>query len=175
MLRSFTGFIAGAFLGSALLAGVATAQQAARPKPEPQAFTFTTLEILDGDGELQRLLKQRYNAAGEDLEARLALYSGGRVDLVDVAASIERFTKAGLELAKTPVERVNELQRALAAAQNVEAIVSTKYEQEVEPVQAYKHARYVRLDLEIQLLRAREAAKLGAAPAPAANFATARQ
>jgi len=171
MLRSVTVFV-GAFL---FLVGVAAAQQAAAPKAEPRPFTFTTLEILNGDGELQRLLKQRYNAAGEDLEARMALYGAGRVSLEAICASLERFTKASLDLAATPVERVNELDRALAAARNVEAIVEEKYKFEVEPVQAFKHARYVRLDLEIQLLRAREAAKLGAAGSPAAEVAAAKR
>ena len=171
MLRSFPGFVAGAFLLSVILVGGAGAQQAARPKAEAQPFTFTTLEILDTDGELQRLLKQRYNAAGEDLEARSALYRAGRVSLEETCASLGRFTKASLELAATPVERVHELDRALAAARSVEAIVEEKYKFEVEPVQAFKHARYVRLDLEIQLYRAREAAKLGAAGPPAAEVA----
>src|SRR5262245_1191730 len=165
---TITGLAAGAFLGSMLLAGVAGGQKPA-PKADPQLFTFTTLEVPESDGQLQRLLKQRYNAAGEELEALTALYRGGRVNLDNVCASIERFTKASLELSENPVERVAKLDRALIVARNIEEIVNEKFSFDVEPVQAVKHDRYVRLDLEIQLLRVREAAKLGAAGGPAAD------
>jgi hypothetical protein len=155
-----------------LIACEATAQQpplqvaspAAQPparKPEDNGniFFFTTVEILDSDSELTKLLKQRFNAAGEELEARSELYRGGRVELDSVLACLERFTKFGLELNPSPAEQLNHLGSSLLAAQKVEAIVREKFNHSVEPVQAMKHANVVRYDLEIQLYRARELAK----------------
>src|SRR5262245_45200876 len=111
---TITGLAAGAFLGSMLLVSIASGQQPARPKEAgPLTFVVSTVDVLDSDGELQRLLKQRYNAAGEELEALSALYSGGRVNLDNVCASLERFSKAGLELSANPGERVVQLDRAL--------------------------------------------------------------
>lgn len=117
---------------------------------------FTTVEILDSDGELPKLLKQRFNAAGEQLEAQSELYRGGRVPLEAVLASVERFTKYGLELKETPALQLNHLDTALLAAKKIEAIVREKFDHGNEPVQAMKHANVVRYDLEIQRYRAHE-------------------
>jgi len=137
----------------------ATAQQPPKPAAEGRIFIFTSVKILDSDGALPKLLKQRFNAAGEELEARSELYSGGRVELDAVLASIERFTKYGLELAESPALQVEHLDRALLAAKKVEAIVREKYDHGNEPVQAMKHANVVRYDLEIQRYRAQELVK----------------
>ena len=140
--------------------GVAAAQPAARkPAENGHIFFFTTVEILADDNELTKLLKQRFNASGEELEARSELYRGGRVELDSVLACLERFTKYGLELNPAPAEQLGHLVNSLHAAQKVEAIVREKFNHSVEPVQAMKHANVVRFDLEIQLYRARELAK----------------
>ena len=147
---------------AACCASTAQDKPAEKSPPDPRIMSFITLEIRDGDSELRRLLKQRYNAAGEELRARAMLYGGGRTSLEDLAACVERFTKAGAELAESPVEKVKELELAHNAAQWIEAIVSEKFEHGVESVQAMKHVKVVRYDLEIQLYRARELVKAAA-------------
>ena len=137
---------------------------AAKKSPaDPQIMSFKTVEIHDSDGELRRLLKLRYNAAGEDLRARTTLYKLGRVKFDELAASLQRFTKAGAEVAETPVAKVTELELAHNAALWMEAVVSERFVQEVDPVQIMKHARVVRYDLEIELYRARALVKAAAA------------
>jgi hypothetical protein len=139
---------------------LAAADQPPGDKPAVTSiFSFKGAEIRDGDSELTRLLKQRYNAAGEELLAHSALYIGGRVTLEAIVGNIDRFTKAGVELYDSPMERVEHLERVLTAAKNVQEVVREKFRHEVEPVQAMKRADYLRYDVEIQLHRAREAAK----------------
>jgi hypothetical protein len=140
--------------------------QEAKPAPntpaQPQIMTFTTVDIAETDGELTRLLKQRYNAAGEELRARLTLYNRGRTSLDESAESLARFTKAGVELAETPQKQVHALELALNTAQWIENVVQVRFDQGNESLHNQKHAKVVRNDLEIQLHRAREAMKAGA-------------
>src|SRR5262245_29708629 len=110
-----------------VFAVVSMAQRSARPE-DGQIFIFSTVEILDSDGELPKLLKQRFNAAGEELEAQSALYVNGRVSLEAVLASVERFTKYGLELKETPALQLQHLEQALLAAKKIEEIVRVKHD-----------------------------------------------
>jgi hypothetical protein len=144
---------------------IASAQEA-KPSPEnpaqPRIMTFTTVDVAENDGELTRLLKQRYNASGEDLRARVALYGGGRIPLDEVAESLARFTTAGVELAQSPQKQVHALEYSLDTAKFIEKVVQVRFDQGNEALQIQKHAKVVRFDLEIQLHRAREALKAGA-------------
>jgi hypothetical protein len=139
------------------------AAQNAAKRPPGFGFAFKPVEIADGEGELRRLIIERYNAAGKDLAARVELHRGGRVSLESTLGALERFTKAGVEFAESPAERVKQLETSLSVAIQVEAIVAEMFKHEVEPVQAMEHAKYVRSDLQIQLHRAREV-KAAAAP-----------
>lgn len=158
-MRKFMLLVLGTLLAAS---GAAAADdQPARQAPT-SIFTFEPLETPDSDGELTRLLKQRYNAAGAELAEKSLVYLGGRLSLSEVAASLERFAKAGCELNQTPAEQIQHLEKALRAAKNLEAIVRAKVSYETEPGHALKHATVVRLGLEIQLHRARELAKTAA-------------
>jgi hypothetical protein len=136
----------------------------AKARGEAPALDFKRVEIGEKDSDLRKLLKNRYNATVEELKAVYTLYRGGRVELGDLADCVQRFSKSGVELAETPAERVRYLELSFEAARSVEAIVQRKWAADVEPKQALLRAQGVRYDIEIELLRAREAAK--AAPAP---------
>ena len=109
------------------------------------------------DEELRTLMKERYEAAWVEMEARIPLYAAGRVALDDTCDAIRRFSTAGLAVARTPAYRVQVCERAFENARAVEDTVKLKFDSGVEPVQAMKLATYTRLDMEIKLHKARQA------------------
>jgi hypothetical protein len=147
----------GLALGAVCLLDAAAQQQVAKKGQEAFQFNFKPVEIEEGADELRRLIVERYNAAGKDLMFRVELYRGGRTSLEFTLGALERFAKAGVELAESPAQKVKQLETSLSVAISLEAIVAEKFKHEVEPVQALEHAKYARSDLQIQLHRAREA------------------
>jgi hypothetical protein len=125
----------------------------------PPVLPIKPVEIADGENELRRLLKERYNASVMQLKTLYELFLANRIPIEDVCLGIEQFAKAGSELAETPVARVSELELARDAASAVETNVTRKHADGQEPRQAMLHARVCRLGIEIDLHRAREAAK----------------
>jgi len=128
----------------------------------------TALEVAAParDEVLRKLLVARYEAAAGEMEAKTALYSGGRVSLTDTCDAIRRFSAAGLEVAKTPAYRMQLCERAFQRAKAVEESVKRKFENGLEPIQAMKLATYTRLDMEIRLHETRKSASLQAAGDP---------
>jgi hypothetical protein len=105
--------------------------------------------------ELRRLMVERFFAASTEMEARSALYNAGRVSVQDTCDAIQRFSRAGLEVAKTREYRLTLCEKALEHAQKIEESVKRKYETELEPIQQFKLATYTRLDMEIKLHQVR--------------------
>ncbi len=134
------------------------AEERAKPEP-PRALSLKPAEAADGDSELRKLLKERYNERVGELRAQYQLYLGGRTKVLEVCGAIEAFAIAGSELAETTIARVSELELALDVAKFVETIAVRKHAEGQEPLQNMHHARACRLGIEIQLVRAREAAK----------------
>jgi hypothetical protein len=119
-------------------------------------------DVPANDDELRRLMIERFEAAWGEMEARTALYNAGRVSLSDTCEAIQRFSKAGMEVARTPTYRVQVCELAFENARAIEDSVKKKFENQVEPVQAMKLATYTRLDMQIklhQLLKAEAAEK----------------
>jgi hypothetical protein len=92
------------------------------------------------------------------------MYGRGRAPITDIRYAIESLVTTGSELAETPVARMSELELALGVAKDVETITSHKHAIGQEPRVALQHARICRLGIEIQLVRAREAAKAAREP-----------
>jgi len=105
--------------------------------------------------ELRRLMVERFFAASAETEARSALYNAGRVSLQDTCDAIQRFSRAGLEVAKTREYRLTLCEYALEHAQKIEESVKRKFEADLEPIQQFKLATYTRLDMEIKLHQVR--------------------
>lgn len=143
MRQSFLGLSALALVGAMFLSGVTAIDAPASPQ----------------DGELRKLLRERYDAASKEMLARRELYRAGRVALDDVCAAIGRYAMAGSEIADSPAERIKLLASAVESAKFIEGEVKTKYENEVEPIQAMALATYTRSDMEIKLYLARKAVK----------------
>jgi len=148
-----------------LLAGKAgAAPEDSIPGVVPEVLPIKPVEIGQSEDELLRLLKKRYNAVATELRDLYALYKGGRTSPQSVCQAIEKFAHAGSELAETPAARARELELARDAARAVETITQQKQLEGQEATHALEHARACRLDIEIQLLRAREAAKAAREP-----------
>jgi hypothetical protein len=107
--------------------------------------------------ELHRLLKARYEAAAAEMEATTALFKGGRVSLNVACDAIQRFSSAGIGAARTQGYRLKVCEHAFGVAKEVEDVTRSKFESDVEPVQAMRLATYTRLDMEIKLHEARRA------------------
>jgi len=147
-------------LTTLLLDGKASAApEESIPGAVPEVLPIKPVEIGQSEDELRRLLKKRYNAVAAELRDLYALYKGGRAPLANVCQAIEKFADAGSELAETTVARISALESARDGARAVETITQQKQLEGLEPNHALEHARVCRLDIEIQLLRAREAAK----------------
>jgi hypothetical protein len=130
----------------------------------PQVLPLKHVEPGEEDSEVRRLIKERYNETVSELRAEYQLFLGGRTTIRELTDTIEAFAGAGGELADTAVARVSELELALLTAKAVEAIAVRKHAEGIEPIQNMHHARACRLGIEIQLLRAREAAKAAREP-----------
>lgn len=121
------------------------------------------VEIKETDSGLQKLLKERLNVAVQEVQANLSLYRSGRATLETATDSIERYAKAGIELAESPAERIKYLELVFESAKSTERMVNEKYAVQVEPVQAMLRARGLRIEAEINLLRERQATAARAA------------
>jgi hypothetical protein len=122
------------------------------------SFSRAAPDLRAEGGDLSRLLQERYEAVLAEMEAKHALYRGGRVPLESLCDTVQRFATAAAEMADTPAERLHQYERAFDIAKDIEALVKQKFEKEVEPVQSMRLATYTRLDMEIKLRLARGAA-----------------
>jgi hypothetical protein len=107
---------------------------------------------------LQTLLKDRFQAASDEVAAKRALFLTGRITLHDLAHAVRRQALAGVSLSKSPADEVSHHQAALDAAQEFETLVRSKVEAGVETAYSLHFATGERLTAEIDLLRARQAA-----------------
>jgi hypothetical protein len=121
------------------------------------------LRIDPGDDALRKLQKERYNEALAEAKARHGLLTSGKATVDEVFNTFQRFVYAGLEVADTPAARVSLLKQYADLAKEVERIVAEKVKVGKVDVADLHRARYIRLDAEIQLLRARAKAKDGQA------------
>lgn len=116
------------------------------------------------DGALEKLLKQRYNAAVHEFRDRYIFWLQGSASspLEQVFASARRMIAARLEIADPPMDRLTLLNEHVEFAKLVEkqaAAISRKFNNTHNTADA-AFATYTRADAEIELLRADPAGKL---------------
>jgi hypothetical protein len=109
------------------------------------------------DENLRQLMRERYEAAAKEMIARIEIFPTGRMPLSDTCDSIQRFSNAGLEVARTPSYRLKVCERAFESAKKIEDAVKVKFETDAETVESMSLASYTRLDMEIKLQKARQA------------------
>jgi hypothetical protein len=158
MLRTGVVLVLAGFCGLALLAPRAVAED----DKTPAVLDAKPMEPTKGDDELHKLLKERYNAALEEVQVRYKQILAGTSNLDELARAGRRLLHARLELCEKAPERVPVYEQQLELARMVEKIQKARHDAGQVSVADWDHARYERLDLEIQLLHAKKAA--GAKP-----------
>jgi hypothetical protein len=142
-----------------VLAGTpALAQEADKGPP---ALRAKPLEPAAGDSKLTRLLKERYNAALEDLQASVQLAWQGRQVFGFLLEAQTRCLEAGLELKDRRAERIALLKDHLELAKRVEQEINKRFQDGRVSVQDRARGRYLRLNVEIRLLREQQKARVG--------------
>jgi hypothetical protein len=126
--------------------------------PEVQAF-IERVKVAPADSPLRKLLKERHNVAVDVLEARVEEYKKGIRDVTFVFAAARRVAEAKLDLAETPEARVKVLEQTLAVAKLIEQRLQELVDKGLGAKSDLGVARFGRLGVEIELLKAREAAR----------------
>jgi uncharacterized protein related to proFAR isomerase len=146
------------FMASAPLAAADEKPPDERP-PREFEIKLKPVEIADGDSQLVKLQKERYNAALTVVKLRLLRVAAGKDTLVALGDTFERLVDAGLEVLPTPKERHELLERAVEAAKQMERIVTLLHKEGRISTDEFEQARFVRLSAEIRLLKEKEHAK----------------
>jgi hypothetical protein len=125
----------------------------------PAILDARPMEPAKGDDELRKLLKERYNAALDEVQVRHKQVLGGIGSVSAMALAGRRLLKARLALCDKPAERVPVYEEHLELAREVEKIQKARHDAGQVSVADWDEARFYRLDLEIELLRAKKAAE----------------
>jgi len=148
-----------AMVFSAPVVTVCAEQPAAQPPAKlPAIIMARPMKPASGDDELRRLLIDRYNAVVSEMQARYREFLAGRSAIdafVDVA---KRLVESGLEVYEKPAEQITLLEQFLELAKEAERIQKERLDANRIGVQDYEYNRYLRLDAEIKLLRAKRRA-----------------
>lgn len=125
----------------------------------PALFAGKPLKIDGNEDELQRLLKERYNIALDDLQIAAALINKGNATPSILADPAKRFVPAALELATTSNEQIALLSQYVGLTRIVEREYEVRVAAGALAPASLNRAKYERLDAEILLLRTRRAAE----------------
>jgi hypothetical protein len=145
-------------LAALAVLGAAAVGRAADDDKLPAVLDNKPLEPAKGDDEERKLLKERYNAALRELQARFHVFEAGMGALETLFDAAKRVLDSELELCLKPAERVGVREKYLELARAVEKIQQARFDAGRAGVADVEQARYLRLDAELQLLRAKKAA-----------------
>lgn len=147
-----------------LLAGFAAGQT---PEPQPNGpaldegklpVKFERYKPDPKDDELKKLLKERFNAALDEVEARYRMLVSGMVITLDVLPDAQRrLVIAGLELREEPADKIELLKNNVEVARAIEKLIQGRAELRRARTTELYRATHFRLDAEIELLRAKQA------------------
>ncbi len=107
-------------------------------------------------GELQRLLKERYEVAANLLDVEEKRLDEGKSTLRNVYEAARRVRDSALELTGDRAEQIAALTKYLAVTRRLEDSVNKVVEAGAATSSDKELARYLRLDAEIALLRAKQ-------------------
>jgi hypothetical protein len=164
-LVAAASFLTAVFLFSseACALGTPAAQapaDAAGVSPEILAF-LKPVAIADGDSELKKKLKERHNVAVKMLEVRVTEYTKGVRDISPVFEAARLTAEAKLDLAENAEARTAVLNQLLGVAKLAESNLAQQVAKGFGSKAVLERARYDRLSLEVELLRAKQKAKPG--------------
>jgi hypothetical protein len=154
-LAAAAGFLVAVFLFSSV-GRVAAQAPADAPgiSPEIRAI-LKPVAIADGDSELQKKLKERHNVAVKMLEERVNEYKKGVRDISSVFDAARLTAEAKLDMAENAEARTAVQKQLLEVAKLVENNLAQQLTKGFGSKADLERARYARLTLEVELLRAK--------------------
>ena len=156
-----------AFLWMAVFQSGARAQAAIKFSPKVmEVLNSSPVEIKDSDSELERLKKQRFNAALNEAKAKFDLYKRGLTRLPDMIEVGQRLFSAEVDLYDKPEDRVKVLQRHLDVYNEAEGNLEKQVKEGLATQADLERLRYNKASLEIELLMAKSG---NSQPQPAAT------
>lgn len=123
--------------------------------PKLRAFLKPIAPAAD-DKELTKKLKERHNSAVALLDERLKEYGKGIRDISSVYESARLALDARLDLTADAAARTEVLEQALDVAKLFEAHLQQQLAKGFGAKSDFERARYARLSLEVELLRAKD-------------------
>jgi hypothetical protein len=157
--HSLGGWLVSLLLVLAFASAQAVAAPPAEEEKPPAIVAAKLLKPAPGDGALRKLLIARYNTALEELKIRYRLPLGDQEALDGLIDVAKRVVASKLELSSKLADEITVRQQYLELVTEVERIYQNLVEGGVRTRIDLKKARYLRLDAEIQLLRAKAKAK----------------
>jgi hypothetical protein len=142
------------------MAASSRAQQVREVTISPKALevlNMPPLEVREGEDEMLRLKKLRFNAALNEAKDRYALYKKGLTQLTDLMEVGQRVLRAQADLAQTPQDRVAVLQKQVEIYQEAEANLERQVRQGIGQSADLQRLRYNMLGVQIDLLATQSA------------------
>lgn len=119
------------------------------------------LQTKEGDNELRKLLVARYNAAVEEMEGEFQMFMAGRSPFQQLVGAARRLVDSGSELNEKHPDRLALLQQYVELLKVVEKEIQSAYDAGRASKIELPQVRYLRLDAEIEFLRAKTGAERG--------------
>jgi hypothetical protein len=110
------------------------------------------LELKDDDAPLDRLRKQRFNAALNEAKARFDMYKRGLTRLPDLISVGERLFGAEVDLYDKPEDRAQILQKHLDVYNEAEVNLEKQVKEGLETQADLERLLYDKASVEINLL-----------------------
>jgi hypothetical protein len=132
------------------------------PGVSPEILAFLKpVTIAERDSELEKKQKERHNVAVKLLEERVNEYKKGVRDISAVFEAARLTAEAKLDLAENAQARTAVWQQLVDVAKLIESNVAQRLAKGFGSKADFEHARYARLTMEVELLRAKQKAKRG--------------
>jgi outer membrane protein TolC len=123
---------------------------------DPKILAFLKpVEIVQGDNELQKKLKERHNVAVRLLDERINEYKTGVRDASHVFDAARLTAEAKLELTETNETRIATLEQVLDIAKLIESHLERQIQQGFGSRGDMERARLGRLSVEVEIIRAK--------------------
>lgn len=139
----------------------AQAKEAAKQAEEEKESDLLNTKPLAADpkdDELHKLMKERFNAAQQEMQSLYEQIKAGRQMTDTVLESAKRLKVAGQELFDNPKEKIAFQEKYVKTTRIVEKIVQSQFDVGTLTFAELQRVRYIRLDAEIELLRLKEKA-----------------
>src|SRR5262249_20172181 len=133
-----------------------TGQPPASPEEKlPAILTPEPMKAAPGDDELRKLLIARYNAAVAEMQARYREFLAGRSSLDSMIEPARHLMDSQLEVTEKPADQIAVREKYLELMKGFEKLQQARFEAARIPTSEVESARYLRLDAEVQLLKAK--------------------